>query len=516
MSARKAQDGTARQAAAPTAVSPLDRAASALLAPAAAGSFRLAGALALIAFPSVPLMLSAVLPVSLALPVGAGVAGVLALAGGLLALNSSERQPVAPMIPLVDLKSDAPDYDCFAGLVTLHDPRGLVTGVYGRDAASLRAMMRDPMGRGFLDQIHVLDRIAFLRAIDQIRQGDRAATVDLRIERGTFTPESEQFLHLRCELAGRWGGDDLLGLLVQSRDISEEVALRAEAARKTSEAERANEAKTRFLAAVSHELRTPLNAILGFSDILTGEYFGKLENDRQREYVALINQSGAHLLSVVNTMLDMSKIDAGRYELIAEPFPIADAVKACEQMLALQAEKRGITLIARASRGLGEIHADRRAVQQVLINLVGNALKFTEAGGVVTIDADQLGNRLRLVVADTGIGIPADKLALLGQPFMQVQNALTRRYEGTGLGLSLVKGLVGLHGGAFDIASREGEGTVITITLPIDGSGIVCPPEEDETTVAEFPPRLLTPAAQAAAQTESGGLALGATHAKTA
>ncbi len=143
----KGQDGTARQAAAPTAVSPLDRAASALLAPAAAGSFRLAGALALIAFPSVPLMLSAVLPYRwLCRSAPAWLACW--PCGGLLALNSSERQPVAPMIPLVDLKSDAPDYDCFAGLVTLHDPRGLVTGVYGRDAASLRAMMRDPMGRG--------------------------------------------------------------------------------------------------------------------------------------------------------------------------------------------------------------------------------------------------------------------------------------------------------------------------------------------------------------------------------
>ncbi len=119
--------------------------------------------------------------------------------------------------------------------------------------------------------------------------------------------------------------------------------LREEADRKAAEAESANDAKSRFLAAVSHELRTPLNAILGFSDILSGEYFGKLENNRQREYVGLIRQSGAHLLSVVNTMLDMSKIEAGRYELLLEPFPIAASIGACEAMLALQAKEKGLT-----------------------------------------------------------------------------------------------------------------------------------------------------------------------------
>ncbi|MFP5075753.1 sensor histidine kinase [Rhizobium sp. YIM 134829] len=514
MSARKAPDGAAGQIASCGAPGLVGEATTGSLAQPGSSFARLAGAIALIAFPVAPLALSAILPASLALPVGAGLAGALTLAGGLVGLRGTMQREPADMPPA--LPRQAPVYDCFAGLVTLHDPRGLVTAVHGRDREALRLMMRDPMGRGFVEQIHVLDRIAFLSALDQIRQGAPAATVDLRMERGSLTPETAQFLHLRCELAGQWEGDLLLGILVQSRDISAEVALRAEAARKTGEAERANEAKTRFLAAVSHELRTPLNAILGFSDILSGEYFGKLENDRQREYVALINQSGAHLLSVVNTMLDMSKIDAGRYELMAEPFPIAEAVKTCEQMLALQAEKRGITLIARASRGLGEIHADRRAVQQVLINLVGNALKFTEAGGVVTIDADQVGTSLRLVVADTGIGIPADKLAMLGEPFMQVQNAYTRRYEGTGLGLSLVKGLVGLHGGLFDIASREGEGTVITITLPMDGSGIVCPANEEATVLTEFPPRLTLKAGMISGESEEGGLALGATHAKTA
>ncbi|WP_156381697.1 sensor histidine kinase [Rhizobium sp. Leaf341] len=495
-------------------------------------AIRTVAASALIAFPVAPLALSAVLPLSLALPVGAGLVGALSLVGGLAAVGLAGRPAaaVAPAAPPV--APAAPTYDLFAGLVTLHDLRGSVTAVHGRDAAGFLAWMRDPAGRGFIEQIHVSDRIAFLRAIDAVRLGAAGETVEVRLERGSMTEGGAQLLHIRCELAGIVEDGVLNGILVQSRDISAEVALKADAASKAEAAESANEAKSRFLAAVSHELRTPLNAILGFSDILSGEYFGRLENDRQREYVALINQSGAHLLSVVNTMLDMSKIEAGRYELIAEPFVVADAVSACEAMLGLQAEAKGVKLTSRILRGVGEIHADRRAVQQILINLVGNAIKFTDAGGIVTIDAEVCGADLRLTVSDTGIGIPAEKLAHLGQAFMQVENEYTRAYEGTGLGLALVKGLVALHGGGFDISSRVREGTAIRISLPLDGSGIRDVDQVDETAgVAEFPPRLkshdprpteaaLTSPSVATANrrfgSEKGGAADGEAYAKTA
>jgi len=261
--------------------------------------------------------------------------------------------------------------------------------------------------------------------------------------------------------------------------------------RAREQAQAANRAKDEFLATLSHELRTPLNAILGFSDILGGEYFGKLENNRQREYVGLIRQSGAHLLSVVNTMLDMSKIEAGRYELMLESFPIEDSIAACEAMLALQAKEKGLTLTSRVQRGLGEIVADQRALQQILINLVGNAIKFTDAGGAVTVDAALADGMLKLSVGDTGIGIASERLASLGQPFVQIQNDYTRRYAGTGLGLSLVKGLVALHGGSFSIASAPGEGTVITILIPFDGSAALTTQQSvDANRPVDFPPRL--------------------------
>lgn len=450
----------------------------------------------LAAVPGLPLALSAVMPASAALPAGVALAGAGAL---LVAAATSARQPAAaePKTFAQELANAAPapvsPYDLFAGLVTLHDARGFVTAVHGRDRADMLCWMRDPAGRGYLDQIHVSDRIGFLAAIDRLRQGGTRETVDIRIDRPRIEMNAEQFVHMRVEMTALAGPDGALAAVVaQSRDISDEAKLKSENARKAEEAESANDAKTRFLAAVSHELRTPLNAILGFSDILTGEYFGKLENDRQREYVALIHQSGAHLLSVVNTMLDVSKIEAGRYELLMEPFIVSDSVKACEQMLGLQARDKGIKLTSRVPRAIGEAVADQRAIQQILINLVGNAIKFTDRGGIVTIDAAREGKDLLLIVSDTGIGIPADKLALIGQPFMQVQNEYTRKYEGTGLGLSLVKGLVALHGGSFTMQSRPGEGTVITIRVPADGSGVACEgePGAEPSSTVDFPPRL--------------------------
>ncbi|WP_411035118.1 sensor histidine kinase [Shinella sp. BYT-45] len=449
------------------------------------------------AVPGLPLAFSAVMPASAALPAGVALAG----AGALLAAAASAvrrpktARPEAAAQEAPQAVAAFSPYDLFAGLVTLHDARGFVTAVHGRDRADMLSWMRDPAGRGYLDQIHVSDRLGFLAAIDRLRQGGARETVDIRIDRPRMEADAEQFVHMRVEMTALCGPDGgLAAVVAQSRDISEEARLRNENARKAAEAESANDAKTRFLAAVSHELRTPLNAILGFSDILAGEYFGRLENDRQREYVTLIHQSGSHLLSVVNTMLDVSKIEAGRYELLTEPFAVADSVRACEQMLGLQAREKGIKLTSRVPRAIGEAVADQRAIQQILINLVGNAIKFTDRGGVVTIDAAREGRDLLLTVSDTGIGIPADKLELIGQPFMQVQNEYTRKYEGTGLGLSLVKGLVALHGGSFVIRSRPGEGTVITVRVPVDGSGVAREGEREPKGAArstvDFPPRL--------------------------
>lgn len=392
-------------------------------------------------------------------------------------------EPVA--VPTIDILDRLP------GLVTVHGPRGEVGRIAGADRDSFMAWMGDPAGKGYLSRIHVSDRIAFLEALDHLRLGADRAGVTLRMERAG-TDGQTQFVHLAVDLlAEHDAGGGFCGAIAHSRDVSAQIESSARESQVTEMAETANAAKTRFLAAVSHELRTPLNAIIGFSDILQHEYFGTFNDDRQREYVGLIHQSGLHLLSLVTTMLDMSKIEAGRYELFAETFAIADAVQTCDAMLALQATNRGVTLTHRVARGAGDVVADRRALQQILINLVGNAIKFTDAGGVVTVDADRCGDLLRLTVSDTGIGIAADKLLLIGEPFVQVQNELARNYEGTGLGLSLVKGLVDLHGGTFEIVSTEGQGTTVTIDIPADGSGVQSNHDDTSATApVAFPPRL--------------------------
>jgi two-component system, cell cycle sensor histidine kinase DivJ len=440
---------------------------------------------------AVPASLSLITSPAVALPAGVATvcAAFLFSAVGSIALS---RQKLLPVDDEGAAARDDLMMEAAAGLVLVFDPQGSVTAMGGRDRSDFLAWMRHPRGRGFLDQIHVSDRIVFLQALDILRLGREAMSIDLRLDRQTVVLGGDQFTHIRMDMTAIRDADGtLVSVVSQSRDIGHEQQLRDEAARKAAEAANANDAKSRFLAAVSHELRTPLNAILGFSDILVGEYFGRLANDRQREYVGLIRQSGAHLLSVVNTMLDMSKIEAGRYELILEPFDIAVSIKSCEAMLALQAKDKGLTLTSRVQRGLGDVVADQRAVQQILINLVGNAIKFTDPGGAISIDAALDNGMLKLCVSDTGIGIAADRLESLGQPFVQIHNEYTRRYEGTGLGLSLVKGLVSLHGGTFAIASSPGEGTAITILVPLDGSGaVVADDQTDKSKTVEFPPRL--------------------------
>jgi cell cycle sensor histidine kinase DivJ len=448
-----------------------------------------------------PAGLSFITSPAVALPAGVATvcAAFLFSAVGSIALSRQNR--------VVSAVVSQPAEDFFLenspGLVLFLDTQGNVTTTGGRDSREFLAWMREPKGRGFIDQVHVSDRILFLQALDHLRQGEENASVDLRLDRPCVSRDLRQFAHLRMDMVSRRDEDGaLVAVIAQLRDVSVEQQLRVEAQSRAADAESANDAKSRFLAAVSHELRTPLNAILGFSDILLGEYFGRLENDRQREYVGLVRDSGAHLLSVVNTMLDMSKIEAGRYELLLEPFDIATSIRSCEAMLTLQAKSKGVTLTSRIQRDLDEVVADQRAIQQILINLVGNAVKFTDQGGAVTVDAAVRDGILQISVSDTGIGIPSDRLESLGQPFMQIHNDYTRKYEGTGLGLSLVKGLVALHGGHFAIASAPGEGTIITISITADGSGAgTADAAKDE--AVEFPPRLKT-AATAVAGLEEG------------
>ena len=223
--------------------------------------------------------------------------------------------------------------------------------------------------------------------------------------------------------------------------------------------------KSRFLANMSHELRTPLNAIMGFSDIMRAKMFGPLP-DKYAEYGDLIHESGQHLLDLINDVLDMSKIEAERYELSREAFDAREAVSASLRLLRLQADGAGVQLRGLLPADSLDVHADRRAIKQIVLNLVSNALKFTPKGGAITVTAHGYEGVFELVVADTGVGISRDDLDRLGRPYEQAGDN-SRRQMGTGLGLSLVRSFAELHGGEMTIESALGEGTSVTVRLPV-------------------------------------------------
>ncbi len=322
-------------------------------------------------------------------------------------------------------------------------------------------------GTGLFDRIHIADRVPYLSALADLRDGASRQRLSLRLRmpRSGADDPGDRYRPFDLELMRSGETDCFIGLL---RDGGEAQGLREELEAAREAAAGADIAKGRFLAAVSHELRTPLNAIIGFSDMLLHEMFGPFKDPRQKEYVELVRESGQHLLEVVTSILDVSRIEAGTYGVQPEPFHFSDAVDMCQSLMRLQAETKGVVLEARVA-DTGEINADRRAVQQILINLVSNAVKFTPGGGHVAIGAQRVGSRLHFWVSDTGIGIEEKDFANLGKPFMQIQNDYTRRFEGTGLGLSLVKGLVALHEGTMSIESAPGEGTKVSISLPLDG-----------------------------------------------
>ncbi|PSH57527.1 PAS domain-containing sensor histidine kinase [Phyllobacterium sophorae] len=343
------------------------------------------------------------------------------------------------------------------------------------------------IGTPLLDRVHVSDRVQFLGFLADMKNGAPSAVVEVKLR--CVAPgetlkhaHSVRFVSYRLSAVPHSQGE---GFVVVATDISQAVADRNALAIARREVETAEITKGRFLASVSHELRTPLNSIIGFSDILLQEICGKLPDGRQREYVELVHRSGNHLLSVVNAILDVSKIEAGTYPIVAESFAFKEAVTMVHDMMAHQAAQKGVTLCDRVSPRIGNVVADSRAIHQVLINLVSNAVKFTEAGGVVTIDALIEDDMLAFSVSDTGIGIAEADLLTLGQPFRQVQNDYTRSHEGTGLGLATVKGLVGLHDGDLRIKSVPGQGTVVDVRIPLNGPASECV-QEEPANIVEF------------------------------
>ncbi len=256
------------------------------------------------------------------------------------------------------------------------------------------------------------------------------------------------------------------GQIVVLREPAGDRALISRLERERDEAAAASKAKSEFLAAISHELRTPLNAIIGFSDLMKQRLFGPMPA-RYAEYADLIHESGTHLLDLIGDVLDMSRIEADRYELERELFDAADVVETCVRMMRLRAEDKSITLSFDAGGTKLPVDADRKAVRQIVLNLLSNAIKFTPEGGAVVVMVRASGPNLVVAVGDSGPGLSEADAARLGQPYAQAGTARQSDERGSGLGLALVHALAGLHGGSMGLQSTLGEGTTVTVRLPV-------------------------------------------------
>ena len=412
-------------------------------------------------------------------------------------------------------------------VISRHRKNGAVQFISPAAEAMLGAPVARLLGHGLFDRVHVADRPAYLTALSDAARGGEAGSVEFRLRRegarGASNASDFIWVEMRCRPLDQMTPLAEAEVVAVMRDVTDrklqEQAL--EAARIA--AEQADASKTRFLATMSHELRTPLNAIIGFSEMIVQEDVLLVDAARRKEYAQLINDSGEHLLSVVNGILDMSKMEAGNYELAPELFAPRAALVNCCNLLALKARENGIDLISRALEptmaGVIRVEGNFARGDAVIIRRPDGAeiarglvaydaedadkikgrssadIKFTERGGTVMASAGVEGARLVLRVTDTGVGIAADDLKRIGDPFFQAGKTYQRRHEGTGLGLSIVKSLVAMHGGEMNVQSRVDEGTTVTIALPL----VFAPPtlREPASNIAT-----LTPAPRSASEVQ--------------
>lgn len=332
------------------------------------------------------------------------------------------------------------------------------------------------LGNGLMRRIHISDRPIYMTAISNCLHNNDPVNVEFRLERGAENDGLElspprastfEWVEMRCQAV-----DDALApgerhIVSITRDISSHKNQEITLLKARDSAESANLAKTRFLANMSHELRTPLNAIIGFSDVLNMELYGRIENKKYSDYARLINEAGEHLLSVVNNILDMSKIEVGKFSITPEPFALEPLITGCCDMIEPVANEQAVSVVGTFDSDVDEIYADSRALKQMMLNLLSNAIKFSHKGDEVLVRTTSNSCSVYIDVIDHGIGISPEDLPKLCNPFVQADSSYKREHEGVGLGLSVVKGLAELHGGALKIESQLGKGTHVRIELPV-------------------------------------------------
>ena len=399
-----------------------------------------------------------------------GAASAMAYAAGLVAIvqlvHAQSEGAVRASEERYQLRAEATN-----DLVTRHDDKGRVVFASAAAQRLFGEPTRRLLGDGLFERVHVSDRPAYLTTLSRCRANSESLSAEFRVRRaGNGEAATYTWVEMQCRPTQRAdrGKRDHAGIVAAIRDISGRKARETELLKARDIAEGANQAKTQFLARMSHELRTPLNAVIGFSEVLNRELYGSLGEARYRDYARLIHESGEHLLGVVNDILDMSKIEAGKFQIVRESFDVASLINSCCDLMRHTAEKSSITLKVDVAPDIPKLAADNRACKQILLNVIANAIKFTKPGGWVRVSAHVEARDVVFTVADNGIGIADQDLPMLGRPFVQAKNSSDSGQGGTGLGLSVVKGLARLHGGSLELRSKLGEGTTATIALPLN------------------------------------------------
>lgn len=381
---------------------------------------------------------------------------------GLIAAAAQDRQRAANRAAAAGAAMYRFLADNAMDLITRHAADGTIRFASPATRTLLGYAPHEIVGLAPSSLVRAEDLKAMQAAFVEASYFGRAATAEVRMKR---RDGSHVWAEIRCRPAAPANGE-AADIVAVTRDISERKVHESALIEARDLAEQANRAKSRFLANMSHELRTPLNAIIGFSEVMKHEMFGPVGSAKYLDYTRLIHESGSHLLELINGILDMSKIEAGKFELSEEIFDLDEVAQAAVRFVKMQSDRSGVLLRCEIAPNARMAFADKRAIKQILINLLTNGVKFTPRGGDVRVEAAVQGGGLALRVVDTGIGIAPQDLHRLGQPFEQVDGEHVRSKEGTGLGLALVRALASMHGGEATIESMLGEGTRVTVRLP--------------------------------------------------
>lgn len=365
---------------------------------------------------------------------------------------------------------------------SLHIANGDAVWVSNKSGALFNQNAKSLLGKTFFKNANPQDKLKILKAFSDCDVSGEEQSTQFRCQ---FPSQNGELIVNSYELrVSRFQHKEEQLLLALVRDVSQFQNKLDKAQAEIEVAKNSNSTKSLFLSNMSHELRTPLNAIIGFSQMLMGEAALIITEEKKTEYAGLINQSANHLLNIINDVLDLSKIEAGKFQIIPEVINTTEAVETTLQLMAPIADEADISINSKIADELPHITADPRALRQIVINLVANAIKFSSTGNEINVTLKRDRRNVRLEVSDNGLGMSQEAVEKLGSSFFQVEQTASRRFEGTGLGLSIVFGLIKLHNGKISFSSELDKGTTVSVDLPISSQkSIPVPSDPDEAIV---------------------------------